>query len=118
MPHIVLQNINSSKTAFDAVEPFIKKIDGGILKVVDKYINASEQSVLVESLAIEDGVSQNFFIQLSQKKSSLTVRLFPLTDPEKTNGVKLIMATIAHQIKSRESAIEYGKNNLEEFLIH
>ena len=118
MPHIVLENINSTKAAFDAVHPFANKIDGGILKVVDKYINASEQSALIESLAIENGVNQNFFVQLSQKKSSLTVRLFPLTDPEKTNGVKLIMATIAKQIKDTDSTIEYGKNNLEDFLIH
>ena len=109
MPHIVLENINSTKAAFDAVQPFANKIEGGILKVVDKYINASEQSALIESLAIENGTNQNFFVQLSQKKSSLTVRLFPLTDPEKTNGVKRIMATIAQQIKATESTIEYGK---------
>ena len=118
MPHIVLEKISSTKAAFDAVQPFTHKIEGGILKVVDKYINASEQSVLIESLAIENGVNQNFFVQLSQKKSSLTVRLLPLTDPEKTNGVKLIMATIAKQIKDIDSIIEYGKNNLGDFLIH
>ena len=118
MPHIVLENINSAKTAFDAVQPFAQKIDGGILKVVDKFINASEQSALIESLAIENGVNQSFFIQLSQKKSSLTVRLFPLTDPEKTDGVKMLMASIAKQIKDIDSTIDYGKNNLVDFLLH
>ena len=118
MPHIVLEKINSTKAAFDAVQPFANKIDGGILKVVDKYINANEQTALIESLAIENGVNQNFFVQLSQKKSSLTVRLLPMTDPEKTSGVKLIMASIAKQIKDIDSTIEYGKNNLEDFLIH
>jgi CHASE3 domain sensor protein len=117
MPHIVLENINSTKEAFDAVEPFAQKIEGGILKVMDKYINASEQTALVESLAIENGNNQNFFVQLSQKKSSLTVRLLPLTDPEKTNGVKQIMAQIAKQIKDTDQSIAYGKNNLEDFLL-
>ena len=118
MPHIVLENINSTKDAFEAVKPFGEKIEGGILKVSDKYINASEQSALIESLAIEKGVNQSFFVQLSQKKSSLTVRLFPLTDPEKTKGVKIIMAKIAKQIKDTNDSITYGKNNLEDFLIH
>jgi hypothetical protein len=68
MPHIVLENINSTKEAFDAVEPFGNKTEGGILKVMDKYINASEQSALIESLAIENGVNQTFFVQLTQKK--------------------------------------------------
>jgi hypothetical protein len=117
MPHIVLENINSAKEAFDAVEPFANRIEGGMLKVMDKYINAQEQSVLVESLAIENGKNQSFFVQLSQKKSSLTVRLLPLSDPEKTDGVKKIMATIAKQIKDSNANIVYGKNNLESFLL-
>lgn len=118
MPHIVLENINATREAFDAVESFANKIEGGMLKVMDKYINASEQTALIEALAIETGKNQNFFVQLSQKKSSLTVRLLPLTDPEKTNGVKIIMATIAKQIKDSNPAVTYGKNNLEDFLIH
>lgn len=118
MPHIVLENINDTKKAYEAVTPFAEKTEGGILKVMDKYINAKEQSVLVESLAIENGVNQNFFVQLSPKKSSLTVRLLPLTDPEKTKGVKNIMALLAKQIKDTDQNITYGKNNLEDFLIY
>lgn len=118
MPHIVLENINSTKEAFEAVKPFGNKTDNGILKVMDTFLNASEQSALIESLAIENGVNQSFFVQLTQKKSSLTVRLLPLTDPEKTDGVKTIMAIIAKQIKDTDSSIEYGKNNLEAFLLH
>lgn len=118
MPHIVLENINSTKEAFDALQPFNNKIEGGILKVMDKYINASERSALIESLAIENGVNQSFFVELSQKNSSLTVRLLPLTDPVKTNGVKTIMAKIAKQIKDTNATISYGKNNLEAFLEH
>jgi len=118
MPHIVLENINATKEAFEAVQSFGNKVEGGILKVMDKYINANEQSALIEALAIENGVNQTFFVQLSQKKSSLTVRLLPLTDPEKTDGVKTIMALIAKQIKDAIPAVEYGKNNLEVFLLH
>lgn len=117
MPHIVLENINATKDAYDAVNPFANKIDGGMLKVMDKFINANEQTALIEALAIENGKNQSFFVQLSQKKLSLTVRLLPLTDPEKTNGVKMIMATIAKQIKDSNTNISYGKNNLEDFLI-
>lgn len=118
MPHIVLENINDTKEAYDALKPFAQKIEGGILKVLDKYLNGAEQTALVESLVIENGVNQNFFIQLSQKKSSLTVRLLPLTDPEKTKGVKTIMAMVAKEIKDTNESITYGKNNLEDFLIH
>lgn len=118
MPHIVLDKINTTEEAYEKVEPFSNKIEGGILKVIDKYINHTKQTALIEALAIENEKNQNFFVQLSQKKSSVTVRLLPLTDPEKTNGVKTIMAIIAKQIKDANAEISYGKNNLEDFLIH
>jgi len=116
MPHIVLENISDVKHAYEAITPFAEKTEKGMLKVTDKYINSAGQVVLVEALAIEDGRNQNFFIQLSGKTSSITVRLLPMTDPEKTNGVKTIMAEIAKQIKDTDPNITYGKTNLQDFL--
>jgi hypothetical protein len=58
-----------------------------------------------------------FFVELSQKKKSLTVRLLPLTDPAKTPGVKMIMAMIAKQIKDFNPTVIYGKANLQDFLL-
>lgn len=118
MPHIVLENINSTQNAYESITPFSERIDGGILKVSDKYLNSSKQSALIESIAVEGGKNQTFFIQLTEKKTSLTVRLLPLTDPEKTPGVKTIMARIAKQIKDSDSSIFYGKTNLDEYLLH
>jgi hypothetical protein len=118
MPHIVLENINAVNDAYEAITPFSNKIDGGMLKVMDKYINSTGQIVLIEALAVEGLKNQNFFIQLTQKKSSQTVRLLPQTDPEKTNGVKTIMAMIAKQIKDIDANISYGKTNLQDFLIN
>ena len=71
----------------------------------------------MESLAIENNNNQSFFVELSQKKESLTVRLLPRTDPEKTPGVKMIMAMIAKQIKDLNPNVSYGKTNLQDFLL-
>ena len=117
MPHVVLENINSAKLAFDSVDPFTARIEGGVLKVTDKYLNADQSKALVESLAVENGNNQSFFVELSQKQASLTVRLLPLTDPEKTPGVKTIMAMVAKQIKDSNANVSYGKTNLQDFLL-
>ena len=117
MPHVVLENINSVSEVIESIVPFTTRIDGGILKVTDTYINSGQNKVLVESLAIENNTNQSFFVELSQKKASLTVRLLPLTDPAKTPGVKMIMATVAKQIKDSNSDVSYGKTNLQDFLL-
>lgn len=116
MPHVVLENINSAKVAFDSVVPFTTRLEDGVLKVTDKYLNVAENKALVEALAIEHGNNQSFFVELSQKQTSLTVRLLPLTDPEKTPGVKMIMAMVAKQIKDSNANVGYGKTNLQDFL--
>lgn len=117
MPHVVLENINSASVAFDSIVPFTTRTDSAVLKVTDKYLNAGRNRVLVESLAVEDGRHQSFFVELSQKQASLTVRLFPLTDPEKTTGVKKIMVMLARQIKDANPDVSYGKTNLQDFLL-
>ena len=117
MPHVVLEQASSALQAFEVIEAFTMKTDTGILKLGDKYINGAKTSVLIEALAIETGKNQNFFIQLSQKKGSVTVRLLPLTDPEKSPGVKILMAMVAKQIKESNPAISYGKTNLQDYLV-
>ena len=117
MPHVVLENINSVRGIFESIVPFTTKIDSGILKVTDTYINSGQNKVFVESLAIENNKNQSFFVELSQKKASLTVRLMPLTDPAKTPGVKTIMAMLAKQIKDSNPDVRYGKTNLQNFLL-
>jgi len=117
MPHVVLENLNSASVAFESVVLFTIRIDGGVLKVTDKYLNAGQNKALVESLAVENGNNQSFFVELTQKQTSLTVRLLPLTDPEKTPGVKTIMAMLAKQIKDVNPGVSYGKTNLQDFLL-
>jgi len=117
MPHIVLEKAKSVRECYDVVEVMVERVEGGILKITDKYINAKETSALIESVTVDNGKSQSFFIQLSSKGEAVTVRLLPQTDPEKTNGVKKLMGLIAKKIKDANPQITYGKTNLQDFII-
>jgi hypothetical protein len=117
MPHIVLEKAKSVQECYDAIEPMNQQIEKGILKITDKYIDYRGNSALIESIVVENGKPQNFFIQLSSKGEAVTVRLLPLTDPEKTNGVKTLMGLIAKKIKDAKPEVTYGKNNLQDFII-
>jgi len=118
MPHIVLEKAKSVESCYDVVERDVFKIEGGILKITDKYINATGTSALLESVAVEGGGRlRHFFIQLSIKGEAVTVRLLPLTDPEKSKGVKTLMGLVAKKIKDASADISYGKTNLDDFLL-
>lgn len=117
MPHIVLEKAKSVKKCVEVIEPMMQREEKGILKITDCYLNAKENSALIESIAIENGNNQTFFIQLSSKGEAVTVRLLPMTDPEKTDSVKKLMGLVAHKLKASNSEITYGKTNLQDFLV-
>jgi len=117
MPHIVLEKAKSVKSSCEVIEPMMERVEGGILKITDIYLNKNENSALIESIAIENGKNQTFFMQLSSKGEAVTLRLLPMTDPEKTNGIKKLMGIVAHKIKEANPDITYGKTNLQDFIV-
>jgi hypothetical protein len=119
MPHVVIEDAADLAVACQGITtPQVMREGGQILKVIDVYLNRAVHTALVACVVVqeEDGRSQSFFVQLAQKERQITVRLFPATDPEKTVGVKQIMALIAHQIRAAVAGSRFGKTNLQEFL--
>lgn len=116
MPHVVIEEAPDLGAACQAIELATVRGDGEILRVVDVYLNRAGRTALVDCVAVEAGRSQPFFVQLSQKERQITVRLLPATDPEKTAGVKRLLARIAGQVHRAASGSRLGKTNLQDFL--
>jgi hypothetical protein len=116
MPHVVIEEAPDLVAACDALTPSVTRDGREILKVVDVYLNKTGRTALVDCVAVEDGRSQTFFVQLARKDRQITVRLLPATDPEKTKGVKRIMALIAKQLHDATVGSSFGKTNLQDFL--
>jgi len=116
MPHVVIEEALDLGRACQGLTLAPVRDGSEILKVVDVYLNRSGRTALVDCVVVEEGRSQAFFVQLSQKDRQITVRLLPATDPEKTAGVKRIMALIARQLHESTGGSRYGKTNLQEYL--
>jgi hypothetical protein len=117
MPHVVIEDASDLAIACQGVTtPQVVREGGQILKVIDVYLNRAAHTALVDCVVVEDGRSQAFFVQLAQKERQITVRLLPATDPDKTVGVKRVMALIAQRIRATVAGSRFGKTNLQEFL--
>lgn len=116
MPHVVLEEALDLGRTCQGIELAAVRSGGEILKVVDVYLNRSSRTALVDCVVVEEGRSQSFFVQLSQKDRQITVRLLPATDPEKTAGVKRVMGLIARQLQEATVGSRFGKTNLQEYL--
>jgi hypothetical protein len=116
MPHVVIEEAIDLGLACQGLKIAAVRNGREILKVVDVYMSRSGHAALVDSVVVEEGRSQAFFVQLSQRDRQITVRLLPATDPEKTDGVKRILALIAGQLRKSAEGSRFGKTNLQEFL--
>ena len=116
MPHVVIEEALDLGGACQALQLATVRSGDDILRVVDVYLDRAGRTALVDCVVVEGGRSQAFFVQLSQKGRQVTVRLLPATDPEKTTGVKRLMAIVARQLHEAAAGSRYGKTNLQEFL--
>ena len=116
MPHVVIEEAGDLRGVYHAFTPIIQRAGTEILKVQECYLGRGGKEALLESVAIEQGVACNFFVQLKQHDQTITVRLLPATDPEKTPAVKKVMALVAGFIRTVYPASRYGKTNLQEYL--
>ena len=116
MPHVVIEEALDLGLVSQGIKLTVTRTGGEILKVVDVYMSRTGRVALVDCVVVEGGHSQTFFVQLSQKERQITVRLLPATDPEKTDGVKRVMALIASQLLECTAGSRLGKTNLQEFL--
>ena len=116
MPHVVIEEALDLGLACQGIKIAAVRNGSEILKVVDVYSSRSGHTALVDSVVVEEGRSQSFFVQLAQKDRQITVRLLPATDPDKTDGVKRLLALIASQLRESAPGSRFGKTNLQEFL--
>jgi hypothetical protein len=116
MPHIILDGTVNCGRFYEVFQPSQERAQGEILKTQDIYISQDKKILLVEAIAIEDGPPQRFFIQVSIKDNRTTVRIYPGTDPVKTQGVKKLLAIVAKLLRDQHPDTAYGATNLKEFL--
>ncbi len=116
MPHVVLEGPIAIQECAERFEPFVVREGELVVKADRIYIDTRGETALIETLVVDRGHTQKFFIQITARHGRLTVRLEPLTDPEKGDGVRRAIALVAHTIR-RISGGDYGSTNIEEYLI-
>ena len=90
-------------------EPFL-------IKLLDVYTDKEKRTALIPTVVI-DKLHQQFFIEISTRKDKTTIRLFPGTDPEKTDGVKMSLALTAKIILEMNPNFKITRTNINEFLL-
>jgi len=116
MPNVTIEGpVDLRQIVIRRPEMFLRDQDG-IKRVSEDYINTDCSKRLLEALVIEPGKKQQFFFQVCKKTDGAIIRLEPISEAEKTPGVKRLMGQVAFAIRSLFPGSRYGKTNISDFL--
>ncbi len=115
MPHVVFDKRLNLENFSKQFKTAILK-DPYLIKLMDVFLDREKRTALIPTVVI-DKIHQQFLIELSTRKDKTTVRLYPGTDPEKTNGVKMALGLIAKVIQENNPDYVITKTNIDEFLL-
>jgi hypothetical protein len=114
MPHAVLdQKIDLSQFSKEFVEIIVQK--PCIIKILNIFVDKLNQTALFPTIVIEEN-NQNFFIEINTREGKTTVRLFPGTDPEKTDGVRTALGLVVKKIQEVFTDSKITKTNIQEYI--
>ena len=114
MPHIVFDGKVDLVKIHDSFKPIFLKTDS-IIKIKETYLNVAANNLLLSTLVIDE-LHQEFFIEILSGSEKTTIRLYPLTDPQKTDSVKNAMVLVSKIIQKHHPELQIGKTNLQDYL--
>ena len=115
MPHIVLRGAPSATVIHRELAPFEERAGSAILKLREGYLARAGNRLLLEAVVV-DGSARRFIVEIDEHGGRVTVRLFCLTDPEKTEGVKQLLAAVARRVLRMAPGATVERTNLEKYL--
>ncbi|MBS3923640.1 MAG: hypothetical protein KGZ37_10935 [Nitrosarchaeum sp.] len=86
-----------------------------LIKIQSIYVEQNGYSALLPTIVI-DKSHQEFLIEISTTEVKSTIRLYPGTDPEKTDGVKTSMALISKFLIKIFPDVKIIRSNIYEFI--
>jgi hypothetical protein len=115
MPHIVFDRTIDLNVLYSGFVPFVTK-EPCIIKLDDLFLSQSKKSALVPTIVIDEK-NQQFLIEIFAKEQKTTIRLYPGTDPEKTDGVKISLGYMARIIQNTFPGMTISKTNIGQFIL-
>lgn len=113
MPHIVL---NKKVDLLEFSKSFLPSLQKSpLIRISNIFVENNGLSALLPVVVIDE-LHQEFFIQISTSIKKTTIRLLPLTDPEKTNSVKRSLSLVYFLLKKFDSSVIITKSNLWDYV--
>ena len=102
MPHVVLGGPVDLRVYTRAFEPILIRRGADVLRADGLLLARDARTLLIEALVVEAGRKQPFYVKIStHDRGGASVRIDPMTRPERTQGVRELVATLGADLLQR-----------------
>jgi hypothetical protein len=113
LPHVVIEGAVDLVDYAKRFAPLDVHEVRDLLRTEHVYLERSGRSMLIQALAVEAGRTQTFYVRISvHDRGTASVRVDPLTNPERSDGVKRIVAGIGADLLARTPGARVRTTNL------
>ncbi|MDE0958363.1 MAG: hypothetical protein OSB12_06985 [Planctomycetota bacterium] len=110
MPHAILRGGTSIAELWENFEPHQEVSGSEVLQLEAAFLRKDRSQMLVLALAIENGVTQRFFIVVGMKGQKIAIRCQQHQAFEKTSGVKSLVTHVVKTLVAAGAVVQ--KTNL------
>ncbi len=113
MPHVVIEGVADLAGFARAFRPFVVRLGPDVLRGDHLYLSPDARACVIEALCVEAGRKQPFYVKLAvHDRGSATVRIDPLTHPERSDGVRALVAHVGALLLRATPGGRVGATNL------
>jgi hypothetical protein len=113
VPHVVIEGVGDLSAFARVWQPFVVRRGPDILRADHLFLSADARSCLIDALCVEAGRKQPFYVKLAvHDRGSATVRVDPMTHPERSEGVRDLVAQIGARLLRATPGGRVGATNL------
>jgi hypothetical protein len=116
MPHIQLKGSCELRRLCEPLAALQRAAPPLVMKIQHVYLAPAEEQMILEAVVVEEYLRQNFFLLIRRDADGLIVRCHPFSAPQKTDGVKQLIALVAGCCREVCPQLEIGNTNLQSFL--
>ena len=116
MPHVQIVGSCQVRDLCAPLSQVLASTPPQVLKVQNAYLAADGSQLLLEAVVVEGFLRQSFFLLVRQETTGVLIRCHPFSPPQKTDGVKRLIALVARRCLELCPGSRAGNTNLTPYL--
>jgi hypothetical protein len=116
MPHVQVVGPCRIRDLSAPLSRIVESYSSGVLKVQGACLDTEATHLILEAIVVEGYLRHSFFLLVRQETDGVLVRCHPFCAPQKTDGVKRLIALVARRCLALCPGSRVGNTNLTPYL--